>query len=112
MAVGEMPNWVTSWRSISRQNRSGFGWSGAPSYITIVPPNVWVPMSVHGPIIQPTSDTQKKRSDGWRSKPKYTSLAACNWAPAWVWTMPFGRPVVPEEYSSIDSSEASSCFVS
>jgi hypothetical protein len=70
MAVGEMPNTLSWWRSIISQNRSGSGWSGAPSYMKMVPPNVWFPMSIQGPIIQPMSETQKKRSPGLWSKPK------------------------------------------
>jgi len=57
-------------------------------------------MSVHGPIIQPISETQKNRSAGLRSKPKWSSFAGCSCAPACVWTMPFGSPVVPDEYKS------------
>jgi len=99
-----MPNCVIPCRSIIiSQKRSGSGWSGAPSYITTVPPDAWFPISVHGPIIQPMSETQKNRSAGFWSKPKWISLAHCVRTPAWVWTIPFGSPVVPEEYNSMDS---------
>ena len=53
-------------------------------------------MMVHGPIIQPISESQKKRSPGLWSKASQISLAIWARQPACVWTAPLGLPVVPE----------------
>ena len=66
-AVGEMPRWVTAWRSTISQRRSGAGWLGAPSKITKALPSEVAPIISQGPIIQPMSVSQKKRSSRLRS---------------------------------------------
>ena len=67
-------------------------------------------MMLHGPIIQPISESQKKRSSARWSKPSQISLPICARHPACVWTVPFGLPVVPEVYRmnarASESSEA------
>src|SRR6267378_8072745 len=59
IAVGEMPRWVTLWRSTRDHIREASGKSGVPSYRTIVAPSMSPPAMSHGPIIQPMSVDQR-----------------------------------------------------
>ena len=53
-------------------------------------------MISHGPMIQPKSANQKRRSSGRTSNWKATSSAIFATKPPWTCTDPFGRPVVPD----------------
>ena len=77
------------------QIRSGPGWFGAPSYSNTVAPSASAPTISHGPMIQPRSVNQNRRSSGCRSVWYATSLAIFTRKPPWTWTEPLGRPVVP-----------------
>jgi len=48
-------------------------------------------------IIQPVVVNQKKRSPGWRSWCRWLFFRCSSRIPPCPWTIPFGRPVVPEE---------------
>ena len=75
MSVGETPSTFTRCRSTNAHSRSGSGKSGAPSYITSVPPLASVPTISHGPMIQPMSVSQNNRSPARRSIWNATSSA-------------------------------------
>src|SRR4051794_4132110 len=53
------------------------------------------------------SVTQQMRVPAPTSVPKHMSCAVLIGKPQWVWTIPFGLPVVPEVYSTSSGSSAS-----
>ena len=55
-----------------------------------------VPTISHGPMIQPKSANQKRRSPGRQSNWNATSSAIFTVNPPWTCTAPLGRPVVPD----------------
>ena len=55
------------------------------------------PMISQGPMIQPKSANQKRRSPGRQSNWSAASSATFTVNPAWTCTAPFGRPVVPDD---------------
>lgn len=105
-SVGDSPRWVRRWRSTSCHRRSGRGWSGVPSNSISAAPRSSAPKTSQGPIIQPMSVIQPMRSPALTSKAIIMSCAAFSGKPAWVWSTPFGRPVVPEVYRIISGASA------
>ncbi len=94
--VGLMPKMVTSCCSRNAHSRSVSGKSGAPSNRHTVAPLASVPTISHGPMIQPKSANQKRRSPGRTSNWKATSAAILTVNPPCTCTDPLGLPVVPE----------------
>src|SRR5207247_411960 len=94
--VGETPNTVTPCCATIRHSLSGAGWSGVPSYSTIVAPRASEPKMSHGPIIQPRSVNQNTVSSAPMSKPCAMSCAALTGNPPCTCSVPFGLPVVPD----------------
>ena len=56
----------------------------------------WAPTVAHGPMIQPMSVAQCRASPSLQVGLEPGLLAILARKPAWTWTAPFGRPVVPE----------------
>ena len=94
--VGLMPKMVTAWSSRKAHKRSVSGKSGAPSNRQTVAPLARVPTISHGPMIQPKSANQNRRSPGRQSNWNATSSAIFTVNPPCTCTEPFGLPVVPE----------------
>src|SRR5579875_2159495 len=65
--VGEIPSRVTPFFFTMDQSLFPSGKSMAPSYWRQEAPREFAPITAHGPIIHPKSDTQKRVSSGLQS---------------------------------------------
>jgi hypothetical protein len=79
--------------------RAEIGWPGLPSNSTTGAPTSRPPMRKFH-IIQPVVVNQKKRSAGVTSSENASDFLCSRTIPPCPCTMPFGSPVVPEEYST------------
>src|SRR3954451_17370441 len=94
-----VPNRLTPARFARSHNTSSDGCPGLPSYSTGTPPTIIDPMRKFH-IIQPVVVNHDILSPGRTSNWRPTALACSRTMPPWPWTIAFGRPVVPDEYST------------
>src|SRR5256886_2547496 len=108
IAVGAVYRIVMSYSSIIRQNRSGSGQSGAPSYMKTLAPFARGPYTMYEwPVTHPMSAVHQNRSSSFRSKTYFVVVATpTRYPPVECW-IPFGFPVVPDVYRMNNGSVAS-----
>src|SRR5437870_13181824 len=97
IAVGAVYRIVMSYSSTIRQNRSGSGQSGAPSYMKTLAPFARGPYTMYEwPVTHPMSAVHQNRSSSFRSKTYFIVVATpTRYPPVECW-IPFGLPVVPD----------------
>src|SRR5690606_15744788 len=95
----EVPKYVIRCWAASRHNVLRSGCPGLPSNSTTVLPTS-KPDTRKFHIIHPVVVNQKNRSPGPRSSANAICLRCSTTIPPCPCTMPFGRPVVPDEYST------------
>ena len=99
MYGADVPKSVTRCCSASRHSASRSGWPGLPSNSTIVVPTSRPPTRKFH-IIQPVVVNQNNRSSGPAPVQGQFDFICSRTIPPCPWTIPFGSPVVPEEYEN------------